>query len=64
MVSSMYRCEMGRTGTYSVALFIKVKDWKQCKCPSGGSVSYMYYKTSIQQPYYAVVNMKARALHV
>lgn len=40
--------EMACTKTYSVALFVKVNNWGQPKCLSGGYISYVYYKASIR----------------
>lgn len=53
---------MACTQTYSVALFIKVKNWEQPKCLSGRYISYMYYKASIQQSHYTDINMNDPAL--
>ena len=53
---------MASTQIYSVALFIKGKDWEQPKCLAGRYISYVHYKASIQQSHYTAINRNALAL--
>lgn len=46
---------MARPKTYSVALYIKAKDWGWPPCSSGRCVSHVYYKASIWQSWYMVI---------